>query len=361
MLNIKTSELLEPNQIADEWQQLEQKCESVECFVSWPWISTWLSTLVNSAKLFRVYDNQKLIALAIVCETDNKNIKVGFGKTAYLHKTGYSHLDEIWIEYNQALVLPNYELSAHQAIIDYLLTQPSINQVEFGVSVSDKISMINCAMKKEIWQQPSYSTKLMNWPKDSASTQLPQHLSKNFKRQLKRSNQAFRKFGELKLSVASTLSDKQAYLEALGELHKTKWLSSSKGFNNSDFVRFHHQLILQHPNFCQILKIDAGDTNLGYLYFFTYRQKAYFYMSGLQTFSDNKLKSGISCHYLAICHFAQQAFTHYDFMAGYARYKASFSERVIQMQSTRFFKSSIQNRLLFIAYKIKHIIFNTKH
>lgn len=360
MLSIKTYPIITPQQIADEWQSLEQKCESVECFLSWPWISSWLLLHAKTAQLFKVYDKQTLIALAIICESNSQNIKAGFGRRAYFHKTGVPHLDEIWIEYNQALALPGYESSAHQAIINYLFNQTKVNQVELGVSDSDKISGIKSVLKKLTWQQPSYAIELKNWPCFPDTEKLPKYLSKNFKKQLKRTIKGFSALGELQLNIASSPSEKQAYFCALGKLHQTKWKHPDKGFNNSEFVKFHQQLILNHPNFCQLMKVDAGDINLGYLYFFTYRKKAYFYMSGLQSFTDNKLKAGISCHYLAICYFAKQAFTRYDFMAGHARYKASFSDRVIRMQSMRFFKNNIPNQLLLIAYKIKHIIFDTK-
>mgnify|MGYP000112017784 CR=1 FL=1 len=354
MLNIQIDKLACRQTLANDWQRLEQTCPQTDFFLSWPWISSWLACHVTSAKVLKVYACNKLVGLALICTKQHKNLSEGFGQTDYLNKTGITELDEIWIEYNQALIQPKYESEAHQAIIDRLLAQKGINRVEIGVSLRQKLDNINCRLKKITWQQPSYSVTLSKWRTHNNSLRYAEYLSKNFRKQIKRSEKGFNQIGKLQLDSANTLEDKLSYFSSIGKLHQLKWKDKNKGFNNPDFVSFHHYLITHYTDFCQFIRIRSGETVIGYLYIFIYRATAYFYLSGLQNFEDNKLKAGITSHFLAIQHYAESGFEKYDFMAGQARYKKSFSDQITIMQTAQFLKPNLLNRLFFTAYKIKH-------
>jgi CelD/BcsL family acetyltransferase involved in cellulose biosynthesis len=151
-------------------------------------------------------------------------------------------------------------------------------------------------------------------------------------------------------------------LADMGSLHIEQWQKHDygSGFTNPQFVDFHRTFMLDGlPDSKQdsanhrevnvhVAKFTAGEIRLGYLYFFTHAQQVYFYLSAINYHSqDNKYKPGLLMHKLAMTHFAEQGYTHYDFLAGDSRYKTSLSNEKyllhnLQLYVNRWYYSPIK-------------------
>ena len=72
-----------------------------------------------------------------------------------------------------------------------------------------------------------------------------------------------------------------------------------------------------------MLRIHAGDREIGYLYNFAADGWVMAYQAGLTPPPDNRWKPGLVCHAAAIAFCLERGDRIYDFLAGPARYKSS--------------------------------------
>jgi CelD/BcsL family acetyltransferase involved in cellulose biosynthesis len=74
-----------------------------------------------------------------------------------------------------------------------------------------------------------------------------------------------------------------------------------------------------------ILRAQAGDSVLGYLYNLRWRGIAYTYQSGFCFEQDPQARPGLVAHVLAIRRYRDEGMSDYRFLAGNARYKLSLA------------------------------------
>jgi hypothetical protein len=78
-----------------------------------------------------------------------------------------------------------------------------------------------------------------------------------------------------------------------------------------------------------LLRIHAGDRDIGYLYNFSYRGAIMVYQSGLNyKLVDTRHNPGLTAHALAIQFSADSGFDTYDFLGGATRYKRQLATAV---------------------------------
>jgi CelD/BcsL family acetyltransferase involved in cellulose biosynthesis len=82
-----------------------------------------------------------------------------------------------------------------------------------------------------------------------------------------------------------------------------------------------------------LLRISAGNREIGYLYNFVSDGWVMAYQSGLTSAPDNRWKPGLVSHCAAITFALDRGDWRYDFLAGPARYKASQGNETIPMES----------------------------
>jgi CelD/BcsL family acetyltransferase involved in cellulose biosynthesis len=78
----------------------------------------------------------------------------------------------------------------------------------------------------------------------------------------------------------------------------------------------------------ELLRVRAGNEDLGYLYNFLVDGKVLFFQSGFSytDAEDARYKPGLVTHTVAIEHYQGRGFKEYDFLAGEARYKRSLGK-----------------------------------
>ncbi|HZZ92461.1 MAG TPA: GNAT family N-acetyltransferase [Usitatibacter sp.] len=135
--------------------------------------------------------------------------------------------------------------------------------------------------------------------------------------------------GPLVLQRASGAADALSFLERMAPLHNRRW--EAKGiqgsFANALRGDFHRRMVprLAAAGTLDFLRVTAGDFELGYLYNFVHRGKAYSFQSGFAFEEDARFKPGLVCHRMAVEEYRRQGLREYDFLAGDARYKRSLA------------------------------------
>jgi Acetyltransferase (GNAT) domain len=152
--------------------------------------------------------------------------------------------------------------------------------------------------------------------------------SSNTRAQLRKAlRKTEQELGKVVLRVAETSEQATHWLGELAALHKIRWNSGGEvnGFVNSTFSQFQDGLV----QFCfsqgvlQMLRLDAGNKPLAYLYNFKYKGQILFYMSGVDYKGTESFKPGLLAHWFAIEHNLATGAKTYDFLAGTNRYKES--------------------------------------
>jgi CelD/BcsL family acetyltransferase involved in cellulose biosynthesis len=332
--NINSEELEE---LKKQWLTLEASAKN-SIFTSWQWISTWLAYIDYSANLLTVQFNNKLVGLAFVktcCQTKN-------GLSAnqlWLNRTGDDSLDQIWSEYNDILCEKGLEYSIRSAVLSYYEQNLAhIDELVIGVSNRSisETPISNNLMQYTSWKTNSYATYLKpdyaHWSKYLHS------LSKNTRNQIKRSAKLFGGIENISISRAESSKQAKEFFNAAGEFHKLRWVNQNSGFENKNFVNFHHQFI--DDNYAlgsiDIIRVHIGEKTICYLYNLIYKETVYFYLSGIEYKNDNRYKPGLLSHSLAISYYADKGFKKYDFMGGEGRYKNSLSNKKSAMIISNF-------------------------
>ncbi len=286
-------------------------------FLSKEWICGWIECAKKQPELITFFYNQQIVGFTFIgC------VKTKLGKVYYLNQTGDQQDDQIWIEYNDVICASHHK-ACRQALLDYFSKQT--NCFQFVVTNAIDTTWLNSRWK--IWSNQAidgFSTKI-------DEQEISHHFSKNTKKQISRSfSYIQKKHGEIQLECIANADINDA-LDAMAVLHKKQWGSHAygSGFSNAQFVKFHKQLLHSKVhNKAEIIKFNAGDFCLGYLYYFTLNKRVFFYLSAINYHdSDNKYKPGLVMHKLAMQHFKELGYTEYDFLAGQARYKTSLSNQ----------------------------------
>lgn len=161
--------------------------------------------------------------------------------------------------------------------------------------------------------------------------------------------------GPLSLASASGLEEALGWLDRLAELHTVRWRSKGYpgSFGTEPARRFHRQLIsrLWPAGQVDVLRLRAGEHDVGYLYNFKEGAKVYSFQSGFAYEKDWRIKPGLLMHTLAIEHYALAGFREYDFLSGDARYKRSLAKASRMLRWTLVYRDRAWIRLLVWLWK----------
>jgi CelD/BcsL family acetyltransferase involved in cellulose biosynthesis len=176
-------------------------------------------------------------------------------------------------------------------------------------------------------------------------------LSGNSRSQIRRSRKLYsERSGPIALTSASTLEEALSWLRELARLHNARW--EAKGMKGS----FAHAAVLDfHERFIRrmwplgsvdLVRVRAGDEDMGYLYNFLVEGKVLFFQSGFAYVDDARFKPGLLTHSFAIAHYLAKGMREYDFLAGDARYKRSLGKSLRTLYWSVVYRRNARNRVL---------------
>lgn len=318
-----------------DWCDLQTRAD-IDFYMSWGWIGTLLRQSGLKPFMLRATDGRRVVALGLLLV--NRQTRHGWlnARKLYLNETGDPDIDILFIEHNGFLCDRTYGEPLHARCIDYVLSSPEAKRLlgrwdewRFGGIGDDYLRLL----KATGLRVHAYASKhsgvidldvLRERKQDYLST-----LSSNTRYQIRRALKLYGERGAVTVTPAKTGADFARHLDGMIDMHQKYWIArGGRGAFGYPFLStFHREIVLTRGPLGEIelLRIAAGDFEIGYLYNFTWGGKVGAYLSGFNYEEDSKLKPGLVSHYLAIEHHLAGDAHVYDLLAGDMQYKRSLS------------------------------------
>ncbi len=349
-LEVSCQSVSEPAELQATWQALEGRAATT-VFLSWQWLGHWLAVYRPRAELLKAWEGNRIVGLGIVVATEERRHGVLRSLCLRLHQTGDRHQDQIWIEYNGFLAEKGRETAVADACLDYLCKQmPAWD--EFVISAINATEAEHFARQTGLhsqlrWEAPCFGVDL-NVLRAGGQPYLDT-LSGNTRHQINRSHRLYESRGPLRLVRPESASEAVSVFDSIGPAHLHRWGDSpgQSGYANPDFLRFHRSMIEDQwaSGGVDLVSLKAGEEVIASFYNLLYGQVVYFYLGGMKTESDNRLKPGLLGHSLCIEDYRQHGFHYYDFMGGDERYKAQLGSVHSQLVQVSLQRNRLKLRL----------------
>ncbi len=318
--------------ILSDWKSLSLSIQPSP-FLDIIWIENWLKSLSNPPQIIEAKIKDKCVGLGFLFRGKKQYFKGLITiEQLWLHRTGNPSLDQIWIEHNDFLLDKQYEESVRNAILDHIKSQTlPWHELYIGLSPQSTINKIGAKLGsyRTVVTSPDYSVDLSTL---SSRECYLASLSKNTRSQIKRSLKLLNQQGELTLVCAKNLEQKQSFFTQMAQMHQQKWRNteSGSGFDNPSFVAFHKEVIFKDVKniYTHLFCLSINRESFAYIYILKSADTWNFYLSGVKTHAQNKIKIGLVAHTLVIEQAILAGVKKYAFLAGEARYKHSMSNVV---------------------------------
>ncbi len=319
-----------PEAVESQWRELEAR-SSRSFFLSWAWIGTWLATLPAEFRPFLVSAREggRVAGLAVaIANTVRQRLRTKV-PGLHLNSTGDPRWDCIAIEHNGFLCDAREEGIILDAFFDWFVRETAEMADELrlpGVSLPlDTEMLLRRGFLHSTTMQPGFAVNLDFVAKDG---DIGAVLSGNSRQQLRRTERDYERQGKIEISAARDPGEALDYFRALKALHVASWERRGRrhSFSQPYFERFHERLIAREfaRGAVQLLRVQAGGRDLGYLYNFRKHGRVSAYQSGFDD-ADRKRRPGVLSHSLAIGWNAKNGERVYDFLAGENQMKSSFA------------------------------------
>jgi CelD/BcsL family acetyltransferase involved in cellulose biosynthesis len=314
-----------------DWQDLENRAEP-SVFLSWQWLGHWLATYKPAARVLKVTEGERIIGLGLLVETSERRHGVLKSHCLRLHQTGQRLQDQIWIEYNGFLSEKGQEDRVAVASLKYICEElPEWDEFIVGAIDStdaDRYAQLTGLHKHIRWEAPCFGVNLEKLRR--GGVHYLDTLSRNTRYQINRCERLYQQRGRVQLQRPDSVEGALALFDRIGPRHLQRWGSGAdqSGFANPDFVHFHRELIRTQwvDGGIDLVSLMAGDQEIASFYNLLYKGVIYFYLGGMETETDNRLKPGLLGHTLCIEDYRHHGFHYYDFMGGDERYKANLGQ-----------------------------------
>lgn len=315
--------------LAPIWLDLERRAQG-SFFQSWAWTGCLAEIRFSEPWLLTARRGDQVVALALF----NRGSRGRFGtsRPLLLGESGKPDLDTIFVEHNGLLLDRREGDELARSCWAALAAQDEggLRKARWILSGVSQETQAVLSSDRSVHVTARRPAPYFNLSIAAPDMSVVDQLSANTRQQLRRSLRAWEEVGPLKLEIATTHDEADAFLDALKDLHQQYWGGRGKpgAFAEPFFARFHRALI-RRPSDSQsvdLMRVSAGDQTVGYLYNFVNEGWVAAYQSGFDFGADaDRLRPGLVCHLLAIEHYRRAGMRLYDFLGGEARYKRSFA------------------------------------
>jgi hypothetical protein len=345
-LRIEIVDCPEPSQLGPVWRDLESRSAPAP-FLTWAWIGTLLELSASRFRLARVSLDGRVVGMALL----------GGGRKLHLNESGDPALDTVWIEYNGVLSEFGFERDAAALLLQEL----------FGSQAALLVSGVENYWR-EICAERGLVCRLLRYPQPSAFANFGimgeadplDFVSRNCREQIRRSMRYFASIGPVTLERAETAETALAWYDELEKLHTTYWHGKGQAgsFITPQFKQFHRRLIATNveSGAVDLLRLRAGDQDLGYLYNLWHGNLVAAYQSGFNYGEDPRWRPGLVAHLMAMRSAKAKGAAIYNFLAGDARYKTSLSSGWDQLNWMVIYRPSITQAVVDGLRRLKQVL-----
>lgn len=308
-------------------------------FLSACWLESVRATAPRTSRLYLLADGQQVHAL-LGCRRIVRHRLLPV-RQWYLNETGDAAFDRIALEYNGFAGLKDNTTASMDVFRWLLANLADADELVVRNATATTAAALRAAAAEAGWQ-----VRRTNWapaavlnlaPVRQAGGDLLAMLGRNTRAAIRRSIRLYEAAGPIRLNRAESAGQALDWFARLERLHVAAWegRAPQNAFTNPYFRPFHEALIAAAwpQGHVDLLRVSAGEQDIGYLYNLTAGGWTMAYQSGLAPAADNRWKPGLVCHAAAIGFGLERGDDAYDFLAGPARYKASLSNQEIPMES----------------------------
>jgi hypothetical protein len=323
-------ELVDPfsPRVEQIWCALEQQARP-GYFLTWGWVENWLSCLPahEAPQLAAVIGEAGPVAACFLAK--RRVLRHGFvpSRALYVNYTGLDAYDELCVEHNALLAIPDGGASLASLIG---LLPDTWDELFLPACDGDAIAgladgQLPAGMRLKVDRDVADFQIDLERVRASKDGYVPL-LGSSTRAQMRKAQRAA---GDVTFEVAADDRQAQDIYDELVALHQRSWRMRGHpgAFADPWFDRFHRRLIarrFRHGEI-QLVRVKNADLTIGCLYNFVASGRVLFYQSGFGSPADRQLRPGYLCHALAIDHCAKQGLAIYDLLGGDARYKASLA------------------------------------
>ena len=294
--------------LAERWRALELAGDG-GFFRSWAWVQCQAAACSDAFVLTVQRDGQDM-ALALLNRA---------GGRFYLGESGDRRHDALFIEHNGVLLRRGAESILAEALALLCDSRPVVLS---GVDAAHVRAARQAGLVVVAAERFAPHVVL-----DALQGPFLASISANARAQIGRS---MRLYGpELAIARAPGTETALAWFGELVRLHQARWEADGHAgaFGTPAMLRFHEELIrTAHPcGQIDLLRVTAGETDIGYLYNLCQGGHVLAYQSGFAPAANAHLKPGLVSHALAIEHYRAAGAHIYDLLAGAARYKTTLA------------------------------------
>jgi CelD/BcsL family acetyltransferase involved in cellulose biosynthesis len=338
-VQMRIERLPEFDELAADWRALESRADG-SFFTSWSWIGALLRTwpAMDHLVLLRAVRGPGPAAPTVGLCLINRRAGTWRGALStsalILNASGDADMDRITGEHNDILCERSQAPLIRRRLVETLLRQmPSWDELHLpGMDPAAGWTQALPARLRpfQVRAEPCFAVDLKAVTGADALERYLTLVSANTRSQVRRSIKEYAGLGALQLVEASSVPQALEYLGGLRDLHQRYWTSRGEpgAFGHPFFERFHRQLIDDAfgRGEIQMLRLQAGDTVIGYLYNFVSGGRVLNYQAGLDyAVCEKHGRPGLVAHALAVAFNAERGAQVYDFMAGANRTKESLA------------------------------------
>ena len=351
--------LAKSNLVPDWWKPLFAAAARPSIFIGAEWMQNWID--IYGAEFegqWICWEKEGVVVGGCLMLTREVRKGIFSLRSVYFNATGTATERTPFAEFNDVLFLAQFRSEIAADLADFLGSQPwdrvFISGYERGGVLDELRSSLPSADVECNTQTAAYVDLVA-----LQDVTLESSLSSNTRSQFRRSAMRYEKqYGSLRLHRASSRHEALIYLDQLAIWHNER--RGTKGetgsFESHSILRFHQRLVeaLFGTGEVDLLRLDAGETPIGYLYNFLQHGKVYFFQSGFRYENDSKMKPGLVTHALAIQRYIEDGLQEYDFLAGDSQYKRSFAKQARMLDWSVVYRNNTRVKLLLAMRKLAY-------
>lgn len=316
--------------LADDWKRLETRSDASP-FTSWAWVSTWLALLPTTCQplVFRASDEDGVFALCLLVKVPERGVGRLFGSHSHLlQETADAAVDQVTIEYAGLLARTGTEAIGYARLFE-AIERMGGSWRRLRISATAQARAIVSALPvgldaASIESRPSYFVDLAALRASKRSYHAS--LGAKMRGSLNQARRGYAAHGELCAKVAEDAYTALAWLDELAALHTTYWNTRGKpgSFSSPFFCEFHRALVSAGAatGFTRLTRVTAGPLIVGYVYNLAWRDRMYYYNSGLNYGAlPRHDRPGLAALHATIQQALEEGWSEFDFLAGAQDYK----------------------------------------
>lgn len=332
-IQVLTTLVAETPELEEVWCDLLERSDASIC-LSWSWIGCWLASLPSQihVRVVRAERHGLVVGLALMVVSLRRRLNVPLGKAAHIHATGLPEYDGVTIEHNGFLLDRAHAKGTQAAMLRFLCDPQRDWRTVCLPGLTGRQAILAETLPRGIQIEASESPCAvvhLQPVRDHGGDYLAL-LGARRRAHIRRSSRACAEWGPLRVTCAEDVPSALSYFERLRQLHRVR---SARLARNSNFEgpyagEFHRRLIQKGVprGEVQILRVHAGERDVGYLYNFVHRGRVSFYQSGFDfDCIDQRFSPGLVTVAMAIEYNARLGHDCFDFLAGDAQYKKTLA------------------------------------